>query len=351
MESRNIEKQLQELDEWIKSNLDSRELKRALGVKLALSGWAYRAIAEVLNVSTSFVSKGKKRFKEAGVEGLKLSYQGAKSYLTEKQKQEVITWLKGQKYWDLSELECYLIEQYEVVFQSPTSYYELLKEARISWQKAQKVNPRQEPELVKKKAQEIKSILVELMPDISSGKVAVYAIDEVHLLEGDLISHLWGDSQKRLHIPLINEKNRQTYYGALNLITKELIIGEYKKGDGESTIDFLSQLIQKSSPQKIIIFWDGAAYHKGELMKEFLSKVNADLEKKDWQVTCHLFAPYAPEENPIEAVWLQLKTLLRRSYRFCKNFSIIKRLFKLFVNLKLFNFPNLENYDNFSCLI
>lgn len=351
MERQDIEKQLQELDEWIKSNLDSRELKRAIGVKLAISGWAYRAISEVLNVSPSFVSKWKKRFKEAGIEGLKLSYQGAKSYLTEQQKQEVITWLKGQKYWDLSELEYYLIEQYEVVFQSPTSYYELLKEARISWQKAQKVNPRQDPELVKKKAKEIKSILTELMPDIRAGKIVVYAIDEVHLLEGDLISHLWGDSKKRLHIPIINEKNRQTYYGALNLMTKELITGEYKKGDGESTVDFLSQLIKKSPAQKIIIFWDGATYHKGELMREFLSELNTDLDKKDWQVTCHLFAPYAPEENPLEAVWLQLKNLLRRCYRFCKNFSIVKRLFQLFVKLKLFNFPNLEKYNNFSCLV
>ena len=68
MEIPDIEKQIQELDEWIKSNLDSRELKRALGVKLALKGWSYRAIAEALNVSTSYVSKWKKRLQEAGVE-------------------------------------------------------------------------------------------------------------------------------------------------------------------------------------------------------------------------------------------------------------------------------------------
>lgn len=351
MEISDKDKQLQELEDWIKSRLDSRELKRALGVKLALKGWSYRGIAEVLNVSTSFISKWKKRFHFAGVEGLKLSYQGAKSYLTEQQKQQVITWIKEQNHWDLSELECYLSEQYDVVFQSPTSYYELLKEARISWQKAQKKHPRQDPELVKKKAQEIQAALEELMPDIRAEKVAVYAIDEVHLLEGDLISHLWGDKKKRLHIPLMNEKNHQTYYGALNLITQELILGEYKKGNGESTVDFVSQLIKKNPSQKLLIFWDNSTYHKGELMQEFLQEVNGDLSKKDWQVTCHLLAPYAPEENPIEAVWLSLKNLIRRCYRFCKNFTIIKRLFKLFVNLSLFNFPNLEKYDNFSCLI
>ena len=88
MKSQEREKQLQELDEWIKTNLDSRELKRALGVKLALQGWAYRAIAEVLNVSKSFISKWKKCYEESGIEGLKLSYQGAESYLTSQQRQE-----------------------------------------------------------------------------------------------------------------------------------------------------------------------------------------------------------------------------------------------------------------------
>lgn len=262
-----------------------------------------------------------------------------------------MTWVKEQKHWDLSELECYLVEQYDVVFQSPTSYYELLKEARVSWQKAQKKHPRQDPELVKKKAQKIQAALAELMPDIRAGKVAVYAIDEIHLLEGDLISHLWGDKKERLHIPLMNERNRQTYYGALNLINQELILGEYKKGDGESTVNFVSQLIKKNPSQKILIFGDNATSHKGELMPEFLKEVNGDLSKKDGQLTCHLLAPYAPEENPIEAVWLSLKNLIRRCYRFGKNFTIIKRLFKLFVNLRLFNFPNLEKYDNFSCLI
>ena len=94
-----VAKEIKELDEWIKTNPDSRELKRALAVKL-----------------------------------------------TEEQKQEVITWLQEQEYWDLAELECHLIDQYDVVFKSPTSYYALLKEAKISWQKAQPKNPRQDPE-------------------------------------------------------------------------------------------------------------------------------------------------------------------------------------------------------------
>ncbi|MGB3536047.1 MAG: IS630 family transposase [Microcoleaceae cyanobacterium] len=351
MESQNIEKQLQELNEWIKSDLDSRELKRALAVKMSLQGWAYKAIVEVLNVSKSFISKWKKRYQLSGIKGLRLSYKGAKSYLTEQEKQEVIDWLQQQEFWDISELECYLVDQYDVVFQSPTSYYKLLESARISWQKAQKKPSKKDPEIIQKRIQEIQKILKRLLPEIRAGDIAVYAIDEVHLLEGNLITHLWGNSKERLHIPLINERNRQTYYGALNLLNQELILGKYDKGDGDCTVDFMKKLIEANPSQKIIIFWDGAAYHKGKKMREFLKEVNTGLTENNWKITCYLLAPYAPEENPIEAVWLQLKNLLRRCYRFCKNFSIIKRLFEMLARHKLFNFPNLKNYDAFSCLI
>ena len=50
-------------------------------------------------------------------------------------------------------------------------------------------------------------------------------------------------------------------------------------------------------------------------MQNFLAKINQNLEPKEWKITCEKFAPYAPEENPIEAIWLSLKNLLRRCYR------------------------------------
>ncbi|NES70066.1 MAG: IS630 family transposase, partial [Okeania sp. SIO2D1] len=308
-------------------------------------------ISDTLGVSKSFISKWKSIFETIGKEGLKLSYQGSKSYLTTEEKEETLSWLKEQEYWDLSELECYLIEKYDVVFQSKTSYYNLLSEAKITWQKAQTSNQRKNPEEVDKKNLKINSILEELKPKIKAGKVAIYAIDEVHLLEGDLISHLWGDSEKTLNISLKNAKNRQTYYGALDLLNPDLIVRSSARGNGDFTVEFVKELIALNKDKQILIFWDGASYHRGQIMRDFLQEVNGNLSEEDWKVTCHLFAPYAPEENPIEAIWLSLKNLLRRCYRFCKNFKIMKRLFQLLVDCQLFTFPNLQKYDAFSCLI
>ena len=85
---------------------------------MALEGYVYRKISKILEVSVGFISKWKSAFEVGGLSALKLGYQGAKSYLSPQEKQEVIAWLIEQQAWDISELEIYLIEKYDVVFQS-----------------------------------------------------------------------------------------------------------------------------------------------------------------------------------------------------------------------------------------
>ena len=121
-----------------------------------------------------------------------------------------------------------------------------------------------------------------------------------------------------------------------------------KTANGESIIKFVKILKAKHPQAKILLIWDGASYHRGQEMKTFLAQRNQELLPEEWKIACVRFAPYAPQENPVEAIWLQLKTLLRRFHRFGKSFNIVKRLFQLFADLKLFNLPNFSNYDAFS---
>ena len=342
---------IQSLRDFIKSNPDPRELKRALAVKLALEGWAYRAIQQSLGVSYGFISKWKTCFQARGISGIRLAYKGRESFLTKEQKEAVIAWIISQEHWDVSELEVYLIEQYDVVFQSPQSYYEFLNKARISWQKGQQINPRKNPELVKKRTQEIAEILESRRQEIESGSLVVYLIDECHLLWNDICGYLWNLIKEPRKIPLINPKERQTYYGALNLRGSEFILEAYQAGNGKWTVEFVKKLLERNKLAKLLLIWDGVSYHRSLEMQEFLALQNQGLSPSEWRITCELFAAYAPEENPVEAIWLQLKTLLRRFYRFGKNFNIVKRLFQMFADLKLFNFPNLEKYDAFSQFI
>lgn len=142
---------MDELSQLIQDNPDSRELKRALAVQMVRQDYRHREIESILQVSSGFISKWTQAYEQQGVEGLRLQYKGSVGYLDAGQRQAVIEWLGQKNYWNLQELQTHLDESYGVVFQSNQSYYELFKEAGISWKKTQKRNPQKDPELVEKK--------------------------------------------------------------------------------------------------------------------------------------------------------------------------------------------------------
>jgi len=162
------------LTEFIQSNPDARELKRALAVKLAVMGKPYADITELLGLHKSSISTWKQSFVAQGLDGIRLGYQGSKSYLSIEQKAQVTSWLKTQVSWNLDELVSYLDEQYGVIYQSKQSYYDLFETAGISWKKSQKVNPKHDAEIVKNKREEIQDFWQEHEAEIERGELVVF---------------------------------------------------------------------------------------------------------------------------------------------------------------------------------
>ncbi len=162
---------------------------------------------------------------------------------------------------------------------------------------------------------------------------------------------MWGKTNIKIEVPIKNEKDRQTYYGALDAHTQEFIVQEYSAGNGENTVAFIEHLQKQRPGKRIALIWDGASYHKGEEMKAFLAEVNVGKEARQWQVRCILFAPNAPEQNPVEDVWLQTKNFIRKYWLLCISFPVMKWLFKFFTSHQRFDFPKLEQYKKRSPLI
>jgi transposase len=127
---------------------DSREYRRGLAVKLALQGYLYEVISGMLDVTPGFVSQAKKAYETAGTAGLTLKYQGMQPYLSSDERQAVIDWLKAQQAWSVERLHEYIADTYGVVFQSRQSYYQLLADAEITYKRAQRTNPKADPEQV-----------------------------------------------------------------------------------------------------------------------------------------------------------------------------------------------------------
>jgi len=130
----------------------------------------------------------------------------------------------------------------------------------------------------------------------------------------------------------------------MNLYNQEFIVTPYTRGNGKSTVAFLKYLQALHPDKKLIIIWDGASYHCSEEVQTYLIQVNQGLEEKDWAVTCLLFAPHAPDQNPVEDAWLQGKNFLRRHFYENKTFQQVKLSFLNFLNKKIFNFEQSKWY-------
>jgi transposase len=53
------------------------------------------------------------------------------SAVSKSEKAEIILWLSQREMWDVAELAIYTEDKYEVIYQSPQSYYSLFKSALL----------------------------------------------------------------------------------------------------------------------------------------------------------------------------------------------------------------------------
>ena len=324
---------------------EGREIKRAIAVKMLLLGFKTKDICDLLEVSDAFVSKWKIIYENEGAGGLRLHYKGGPKFLTDAQRREICFHLRDKPHYSVEELRDLIERRDDIVYQSRQSYYDILKEAGLSWHRTQATNPKKEKDLVLLKQEEIKKSGGS-EAEIVECQVVVYAQDECHLLWGDTTGYVWGRRNEKTGVPIQNTKQRQTYYGALNLYHRDFVLMPRDGGNSKNTVAFIKHLQKLNPDKKLILIWDGASYHRSEEVRASLNKVNEDLEEKNWKITCLLFAPNAPEQNPVEDVWLRGKNFLRKHFYKNKTFRQVKRCFSDFINQQTFDFNKIDRYLN-----
>lgn len=69
---------------------------------------------------------------------------------------------------------------------------------------------------------------------------------------------------------------------------------------GPQVVEFLKHL-QRHVPGKLLILWDGASIHRSKLVGDYIASTGGHIEVER-------LPAYAPELNPVEYMWAQLKT-------------------------------------------
>lgn len=167
--------------------------------------------------------------------------------------------------------------------------------------------------------------------------------DECHLLAGDASGYGWGRKSERLTVQVANPKARQSYFGALNAKSGEVLLSQAEYANSNTTVAFLETLREHYPGKQLWVIWDNASYHKSQQVKAYLQQVNGQLPEKDWPLTLLHFAPNAPEQNPIEAVWLAGKTQLRKQAGL-NCFSKVKQFFAETISQQTYSFDKFNWY-------
>jgi putative transposase len=318
---------------------------------MRLKKYSREQVAELLTVGPDYVTKWTSIFKQKGIAGLKMGYQGSSGYLSKDERTEVIEWLTQQSQWSADNLIQHLKVVHKVVYQSKQSYYHILKQAKLSWKKVHPDNPKKDPAQVADKWAELTSYFAKNRPEILSGARIILFVDECHLLWKNICGYAWGPIGPPLTTPISNSKQKQTYYGALNLMTGQTLLKALPKGDTDATIKFLDFLRTNFPDRQLTLIWDGATYHRSDLLRDYLDTLNHALTPDQWPITCIQLAPHAPEQNPIETVWGHAKSQLRRAYHSLPSFSKVKCLFVDTIKDNFFLFQDLLDYQQLVHLI
>lgn len=188
-------------------------------------------------------------------------------------------------------------------------------------------------------------LLLKWRDEIAQGAVRVLFLDECHLVWGDLCGYVWGTRNTRVEVPMTSQRQRQSYFGAFDYHSKRFRVQAYECGNTDYTIAFLESLRREHQQTRLFLVWDGAPYHRSKQLREYLAIVNQGLPPDQWQITCIQLAPYAPEQNPVEDIWLQAKQFIRKFYLLCKSFNAVKYLFEFLTQQQIFTFAKAFMYD------
>ena len=170
-------------------------------------------------------------------------------------------------------------------------------------------------------------------------------MDECHLLWEDACGYVWGPRGKRVSLPIACPRQRQSYYGALDVFFGQFVLEAYPAGNAQYTVGFIHKLQAHCTGERLLVIWDGVSYHRQGAMREFLHRLNGGRPPEKWPVTCLQLAPYAPQENPVEDIWLMGKTYVRQHYYLHASFQQVNALFvKAIQRHQYFDFPKLNEY-------
>lgn len=234
-----------------------------------------------------------------------------------------------REFWDVPTLKEYISAQFDVMYESPVSYYFLLRFSGLSFKYPDTFDRKRDDDFIKQRIEEIKS---EIKPLLKDPDWEVFAVDEVRMDQEAIIRKAWLKKGQKTVVKVNRKKESQSYIGFLNQKTFACHLHEVDgRQNSINVLEAIEQFLCEYPNQHIAIIWDNAPFHKSK-------KIREELKKGGVMERVHLIAmpPYAPDENPIEKVWGTTKNKVANIQQ--HTFEETKQAFTDYVSSRTFEY-------------
>lgn len=175
--------------------------------------------------------------------------------------------------------------------------------------------------------------MTDFLQDHPDGQVI--ALDEMSLYFQATTTRMWSTVGQTPIVRVSPQRDHTHFYGALNLCSGHEFALPSSEMTSAITADFVRDLLMCYPTQPILLLWDRAQWHKGQVLKALL----ADNPRLDTV----FFPPACPHLNPQEHVWSQARAAVSHNHSL-PHFTSLKQAFLCYLSYTLFPFDWLTSY-------
>ncbi|QGU06567.1 hypothetical protein COCCU_03065 [Corynebacterium occultum] len=238
------------------------------------------------------------------------------SKLTPAQRAEIATALSQPpstrgipaQFWTVPQVKDWIASQFDVVYDSDTTYHLLLRHAGLSFKYPQVFDKRRGSDAdIDARMAQIRDEIADALKD--PGQV-VFAADEVRVEHEAEVRKAWIHKGHPTTLSVDRIRQAQSYIGFLSQTTGEMDLLRLTWQNTETITRALTTLVDRHPGKKITVVWDNARWHRSKKLREHLDEGNV-------LANVHLvwLPPYAPDHNPIEKVWNEAKAAISNRQR------------------------------------
>lgn len=330
--SRKISKELQDKLEKARQIGNVNRYQKINAIFAFAAGYEVSAIADILSVGVSTVYEWIKAFLSKGVKGLQEKFSpGRPPKLTKTQRKRLAKLIEDgpescgfiSSCWRSPMLQELILKEFGVFF-SVNYISELLKNMGFSFQKARFVAAKQDEEAREKW---LENAWPQILKEARNKEAYLLFGDESSFPQWGSLNYTWARKGQQPVIKTSGSRKAYKVFGLIDYFSGKLFAkGHLGKLNADSYIAFLTEVLAKTR-KHIILIQDGAPYHKGSKIAEFL-------ETHKIRLTIYCLPSYSPDFNPIEGLWKKIKQMGTHLKYFPTFESLVDRVDEMLITFK-----------------